>query len=63
MGVFWSVLRPNFLLETVATYLDLGVLVDMKQSFIDYISMVLGKAWTVLGFMNRKGQGNSLIII
>ena len=40
-------------LETVTTFLDLGVLVDMKLSFIDRISMVIGKAraW----FCKKKG--------
>ena len=31
-------------LETVTTFLDLVVLVEMKLSFIDHISVVIGKA-------------------
>lgn len=40
-------------LETVTTFLDLGVLLDMKLSFIDHISMMIGKARAVLGFVKR----------
>ena len=35
-------------LETVTTFLNSGVLFDMKLSFIDHISLVIGKAWAVL---------------
>ena len=40
-------------LETMTTFLDLGVSVDVKLSFMYHISMVIGKARTVLGFMKR----------
>ena len=40
-------------LETMTTFLDLEVLVDMKLSFIDHISMVIGKVRAVFGFVKR----------
>ena len=40
-------------LEIVTTFLDLGVLFDIKLSFIDHISIVIGKAGAVLGFVKR----------
>ena len=40
-------------LETVTTFPDFGMLVDMKLSFIDYIGMVIGKARAVLGLYNK----------
>ena len=40
-------------LETVTTFLDLEVLVDIKLSFIVHISMAIGKARSVLGFVKR----------
>ena len=43
-------------LETVTTFLNLGVLVGMKLSFIDHISMVIGKARAVLGFVERRAK-------
>ena len=46
-------------LETVTTFLDLGVLFDMKFSFIDHISMVIGNARAVLGFV--KGWAREFI--
>ena len=52
------VISPTYMinscpLETVTTYLDLGVLLDMKLSFNDQISMVIGKARGVLGCVER----------
>ena len=38
-------------LENVTTFLDLGISLNMKMSFIDHISMVIGMAWAVLGFV------------
>ena len=40
-------------LKTVTTFLDLGVLFDMELSFIDHISMVIGKARALLGYVKR----------
>ena len=37
----------------MTTFFDLGVLVDMKLSFIDHISRVIGKTRAVLGFVKR----------
>ena len=56
-----DVITPTYVinychLETVTTFLDLGELVDMKLSFIDHISVMIGKARAVLGFVKRWGR-------
>ena len=53
-----DVILPSYVinscpLETLTTFLDLGVLSAMKLSFIDRISIVIGKARAVLGFVKR----------
>ena len=52
------IILPTYLinscpLETVTTFLDFGMLVDMKLSFMGHISMVIGKARTVIDFVKR----------
>ena len=37
----------------MTTFCDLGVLWNMKLSFIDHISVVIGKAWAVLSVVKR----------
>ena len=51
-----GVISPTYVinscpLETVTIFLDLGVLVDMKLSFIDHNSVVIVKARAFLGFV------------
>ena len=53
-----GVISPTYminscLLETVTTFLDLLVFLDMKLSFIDYISAVIGKDRAVICFVTR----------
>ena len=52
------VISPIFIInsclfETVTTFLELGVLVDVKLSFTDHISMAISKARAVFGFVKR----------
>ena len=44
-------LETVIFLDAYCCSITLGVLIDMKLSFIDHISMVIGKAWVVLGFV------------
>ena len=49
-SLIWLILA---LWKLCRNYLILGVLFDMKLSFIDHVSMVIGKTKAVLGFVKR----------